>query len=159
MKEPKHLLAPAFEQARAWEAQQERLLTDAQRKIFDDLKQKQALKLKEDKERVDGFRKQLEERDRSKKPKAELALKPPILTRDPHAAREAQRLAAAERRNENLAARQAQEREDLLKTFEKARSGKDKTSLTDTWQQALAKTARQEKSLQRDLGDDFDRDR
>jgi hypothetical protein len=159
MKEPEHPFAPAFEQARAWEAQQETLLTEAQRKIFDDLKHKQASKLQDDRDRVDGFRKQLEERDRSKKPKAELALKPPILTRDPHAAREAQRLAAAERRHESLAARQAQEREDLLKTFEKARSGKEETSLTASWQEALAKTAKQKKGLQRDLGDDFDRGR
>lgn len=157
MKQPEHPLGPAFDKAREWEAQQETLLTEAQRRAFDDLKKSQAKKLEQDKQRLDAFKKQLDEQEKGKKPKLDLALRPPILTRDPFAGRVAGRVNSAERRHEQLEQRQAAERSELLKTFEKEREGKEKPSLSDAWKKALEKSAQQEKRIQRDLGDDFDK--
>jgi hypothetical protein len=159
MKQPEHLLGPAFDKAREWEAQQETLLTETQRRAYEDLKKSQAKNLEQDKQRLDAFKKQLDEQEKSKKPKLDLALRPPVLTRDPFAGRVAGSVHAAERRHGQMAQRQETERTDLLKQFEKERAGKETPALANSWREALAKSAKQEKSIQRELGDDFDKTR
>lgn len=160
IKPPQHPLRPAFDKARDWEAQQEKLLTDEQRRTYEDLKRKHTWKLEKDKERLDNFRKQLADRQKNQKPKPELALKPPVLTNDPYVRRQARYIINGDRRLELLKQRFDKERTDMLQKFEQEREKGDKPKqLSKAWLDALSKTATQEKTKTRDLGDDFDKSR
>lgn len=162
IKQPEHRVGPAFEKAREWAADQERKLTDDQRRAYDALRKKQALERQQQQERLDAFRSQLEEQAKKRRLKAELVLNPPIKTADPYVRRQAQNIIAAEKRLEQLDHRHADERLKALREFEQQRErqkSKPAKELTDSWKDALQKTARQEANKDRDLSRDFDKSR
>jgi len=156
-----HPVGPAFDKAREWEAEQQRRLTEAQRRAFQEIKQRQEQERKKQHERLEAVREQLRERAKSRKPKAQLVLNPPVLVKDPYTARQARFVIAGEKRLERLDRRHAEERIRTLKAFEQERErqkAKPAKDLNASWKEALAKTAKQERSAKErglDLSDDF----
>lgn len=161
---PEHPLAPAFDKAREWQAEQERQLTDPQRRAFDTLKEKQETARQRQKDGIDAVRKQLEERAKNRAPNARLNFNPPILIADPYTQRQARFVIAAEKRLEKLDRTHAEERTNTLKGFERQREHtptKPEQDKTAAWTKALLKTAEQErgKDRDRDRSDEFDKGR
>lgn len=143
IKPPEHPLGYAFQKAREWEAAQELRLTAPQRETFTALKVEQTKRLEKERERLDAFKAQLAEREKNKRPKAELRFDPPIKTRDVYEGREARAALAAEKRIDTLQRNQEAERIDMLKTFERKRNAPD---MTDAWAKAVGKASRDEQS-------------
>lgn len=157
-RQPEHALYPAFEKAREWAAEQERLLTEEQRQTFEAMKFRQGLERKRQHDRLEALRKQFDEKARKREPKPELALKPPVLVNDPYRRRQARYIMAGEKRLAALDMRHTNERTDALKKFEqeRAKSNQDKT-LAGSWHKALQKTVQQEIGREQDRGKDLDR--
>lgn len=154
-----HPVGPAFDKARGWEREQERLLTDAQRRVFDDIKQRQEQERRRQHERLQAVREQLSARARNRKPKARLALNPPVLVKDPYTVRQARFVVRGEKRLERLDRRHAEERIKTLKTFEQEREKQDpKKDLSQSWKRALAKAAEQERAHDREKSHELKRD-
>lgn len=165
IKPPKDPVGPAFEAAREWESEQERRLTDEQRRGYDGLKKKQARQRQQEQERLDAFKRELEEKAKRRSLKAELALNPPIRSADPHVRRLAQNAIAAEQRLEQLDRAHVAERIKTLRAYEQERErhkSMPTKSLGGSWLDAVNKTVQQERAREereRDLGRDFDETR
>lgn len=160
IKPPEHPLGFAFEKAREWELEQQPKLTEKQKRLFAELVNSQALERRKAQERLDAFRTQLREWAKKRKPKPELALKPPIHVPDPNIRRQARAAIAAEKRLERLDRQHTATRIRTLQEFEGERAGKpEKTakSLANAWSEALKRTASQERD--RDQAKDLDKSR
>lgn len=158
---PDKPLAAAFDDARGWVQEQERLLTERQRTVYDEMKNRQTLQRRQEQERLEAYRAQFEDHAKKKKLKTELALKPPVAVKDPNIERQIQNIQAAESRLESMDRAHAHERIEALKKFDqereqqKTKSGKD---LSASWRDALARTVEEEKG-RGELGKDFDKSR
>ncbi|MGE0022073.1 MAG: hypothetical protein AB7S70_00390 [Hyphomicrobium sp.] len=163
IKPPEHPLGPAFEEAREWEAQQQKLLTEQQRGVLDALKRRQHIERARQQERLEAVRKQLDERAKKRQPKPELALSPPVLVADPYIRRQARYIIAGEKRLTQLDRRHQEERFSALKSFEKAREeterAKSGQDLSASWKKALQKTAAQERDHDRARENNLDLDK
>jgi hypothetical protein len=161
--QPEHALKPAFEKAREWAREQEKLLTQRQRDVYDALKHRQAKEREIRQKWLDGVREQLREREKNQKPKPELALKPPVHVADPEIRRLARLAIANEKRLERLDARHHGETVKMLKQFEQERAKQIANDLGSAWLKAVGKAAEQEKDRsrekERDVGKDLDRSR
>lgn len=159
IKPPEHPLGPAFEKAREWAAEQERRLTDEQRRVFEAQKHRQRIERQRQQERLETVRKQLDEKARKRQPKPELSLTPPVLVADPYVRRQARYIIAGEKRLAQLDRRHDVERIETLKRFESDRAREEQErsgrNLAASWQAALQKTAKQEHARDRDR--DIDR--
>jgi hypothetical protein len=113
--QPEHRPAPAFEKAREWAREQERLLTEPQRLTFDALRNRQAKEREVKQQRLDRTRAELSERAKKQKPKPELALKLPVRVIDPQTRRLARLAIANEKRLERLDTRHQTEKTQALK--------------------------------------------
>jgi len=142
--QPEHPLRPAFEKAREWAREQERQLTEQQRLVHDALRHRQAKELKSQKERLDRVRAELAEGDKRRKPKPELALKPPVRVADPQTRRLARLAIAHEKRLERLEQRHQTEAINALKKFEQERAKANDKSLSSSWLKAVSKAASHE---------------
>jgi hypothetical protein len=166
-----HPVGPAFDKAREWETDQARRLTNEQRRSYEDLKTKQDNQRRPRQERIDAYRRQLDEQAKNRKTKAELVHNPPVLVPDPYIRIRARLIIQGEKRLESLDRKHTAERIKLLKGFEKEREqpAPDKSltkpdmTLTKSWQDALQKSGRNEadrdKDHSRDLTDDFGKGR
>lgn len=142
-------LATAFDNARGWMEEQERLLTEQQRVAYEATKSRQALQRRQEQERLDAHRAQVEEQAKKKKLKTELALKPPVAVKDPNIEREIKNLLAAESRLEAMDRAHIEERVDALKKFEHERDRQDKRdnakhSMDEAWARAVSNASRHE---------------
>jgi len=165
IKQPDRPLGPDFDKARDWVAQQERQLTDRQRKDYDKLKQQQNQQRLEQQQKLDRARRELENTRKRKQAKPELALNPPGIVPDRTTNRLARDALAAQNGLASLDRRQADERIKKLKEFEQQRAQDRKTGqkLESSWERAVGKAARQEadRGLEqsRNLTKQFDRSR
>jgi hypothetical protein len=150
IKPPEHPLGPAFEKAREWAREQERLLTRHQREAFAALRHRQAKEREIRQKWLDGARAQLREREKNQKAKAELALKPPMRVADPETRRLARLAIANEKRLERLDARHHAEAVKLLQKFEQERAKENANNLGDAWLRAVNKSAAQEHDRSRE---------
>lgn len=148
--QPEHPLAPAFEKAREWAREQQRLLTERQREVFNALRHRQAKERELKEKRLDGIRAELREREKNKKPKAELALKPPVRVIDPETRRLARRAMAVEKRLERLDAGHQREATKVLQKFEQERTKENANNLGSSWLKAVGKAAAQENDRSRE---------
>lgn len=142
--QPEHRVGPAFEKAREWAREQERLLTERQRDVYNALRHRQAKERELKEKRLDGIRAELREREKNKKPKAELALKPPVRVIDPETRRLARTAISNEKRLERLEQRHQTEAVNALKKFEQERAKAKDNSLSSSWLKAVGKAATQE---------------
>lgn len=143
--QPEHPLKPAFEKALEWAREQERLLTERQREVYEALKHRQGKEREIRQKWLDGVRDQLREREKNRKPKAELALKPPVLVNDPETRRLARLAIANEKRLERLDARHHGEAVKMLQKFEQERAKEIANDLGSAWLKAVGKAAEHEK--------------
>lgn len=161
--QPEHPVGPAFEKAREWAREQERLLTQRQREVFNALRHRQNKEREIKERRLDGIRAELRERDKNRKPKAELALKPPVRVIDPETRRLARRAMAAEKRLERLDGQHQRETTKVLQKFEQERAKENANSLGNSWLKAVNKAAQHEtdrsREQARDYTKEFDRSR
>lgn len=161
--QPEHALRPAFEKAIEWAREQERLMTQRQREVFEALKHRQAKEREIRQKWLDGVREQLREREKNRKPKAELALKPPVHVNDPQTQRLARLAIINEKRLERMDARQQGEAVKMLQKFEQERANAKANDLGGSWLKAVGKAAEQEKDRSHDktraLKNDRDRSR
>jgi hypothetical protein len=159
--QPEHPLKPAFEKAIEWAREQEKLLNERQRQVF------AAMKIRQTKEReirqkwLDGVRRELREREKNQKPKADLVLRPPVQVEDPQIRRLARLAIANEKRLERLDARHHTEAIKILQKFEQERAKEKANDLGDAWLKAVRKAAEQEADRSRDNSRDrtLDHDR
>lgn len=143
---PEHPLGFAFEKAREWEREQQLRLTEAQKRSYSELVNRQAHERRLAQERLDVFRTQLQERAKRRKPKDQLLLNPPFRVADPYVVREARSAIAAEKRLERLDCRHREERRQVLQKLEKERDeAQHGSKLTRAWTEALNKTVAQER--------------
>jgi hypothetical protein len=161
--QPEHPLAPAFEKALEWAREQERLLTERQREVYEALKHRQAKEREIRQKWLDGVREQLREREKNQKPKAELVLKPPVHVNDPETRRLARLAIANEKRLERLDGRHRAEAVKMLQKFEQERAKEIANDLGNAWLKAVSKAATQEKDRnrekEREQAKDLDRSR
>jgi hypothetical protein len=161
--QPEHPIGPAFEKAREWTREQERLLTERQREVYDALKHRQAKEREIRQKWLDGVREQLREREKNQKPKPELALKPPVRVADPEIRRLARLAIANEKRLERLDARHQGEAVKILQKFEQERAKAIANDLNSAWLKAVSKAANHEADRSRekalDHAKDIDRSR
>lgn len=164
IRQPQHPLSLAFEKARQWAEQQERQLTDTQRVDFERLKERQAYARQGQQKRLDALRGYIQRQDNERKPKPQLALKPPVLVADPYRRRAAAKIVTAEKRLHEMDEQHKTERVAALKAFEQERERRERApDLSASWKSALMKAAEQEASRDqdrsRDASDSFDRTR
>jgi len=163
IKPPEHPLAPAFEKAREWAAEQQRLMTDEQRQVFDALRHRQTIERERQQERLEAVRKQLDEKAKKRQPKPELSLSPPVRVADPYVRRQARYIIAGEKRLERLDRRHQEESFAALKSFEKEREeaerGKSGQNLSASWREALQRTIDRERDRHRDRTHELDKSR
>ncbi|MFM9850232.1 MAG: hypothetical protein ACKVP3_24130 [Hyphomicrobiaceae bacterium] len=161
--QPENPLRPAFEKAREWAREQERLLNDRQRQVFEAMKHRQATEREIRQKWLDGARDALREREKSKKPKAELVLNPPVRVADPETRRLARLAIANEKRLERLDQRHESESIKMLKQFEQERAKEAGKSLSSSWLKAVSKATTHEadraQEKEREKAKDFDRSR
>jgi hypothetical protein len=143
--QPENPLRPAFEKALEWAREQERQLTERQREVYEALKHRQAKEREIRQKWLDGVREQLREREKNRKPKPELALKPPVHVNDPETRRLARLAIANEKRLERLDVRHHGEAIKMLKQFEQERAKAIANDLGSAWLKAVGKAAEQEK--------------
>ena len=147
--QPEHPLRPAFEKAIEWAREQEKMLTERQRQVFEAMKHRQAKEREIRQQWLDGVRKELREREKNQKPKPELALKPPVLANDPQTRRLARLAIANEKRLERLDARHQGEAVKMLQKFEQERAKEIANDLGSSFLKAVRKVAEQEKGRSR----------
>ena len=159
--QPENPLRPAFEKAREWAREQEKLLSDRQRQVFEAMKHRQAKEREIRQKWLDGVREQLREREKNQKPKADLALRPPVRVDDPEVRRLARLAIANEKRLERLDTRHQGEAVKMLQKFEQERAKEIANNLGSAWLKAVGKAATQEKdrSQQKELDRTKDLDR
>lgn len=160
IRQPDHPVKPAFEKATDWAAHQEQMLTDAQRRVFDGIKDRQAKEKKQSEEKLANIREQLREMAKAKKLEAELKLKPPYRVNDPHIRQLGRRMMKAEKEIADLARGHDGERRKALKAFEQERNkDKKKGELQSSWNKAVVEAASKEaeRNRDRDLSDDFNK--
>jgi hypothetical protein len=164
IKQPDHPVGQDFDKARDWMVQQERQLTKDQQRDYNKLKQSQKKERVELQQKRETFRRELEDRAKQKKAKAELAYNPPFKTADPHVRKLARDAIAADKKIEQLYRQHKDDRTAALEKFEQQREKqKEKTGQghDKTWLQAFEKATRQENDRNRDreLSKDFDKSR
>lgn len=161
--EPEHPLKPAFEKAREWAREQEKLLGTRQREVFEAMKHRQTKEREIRQKWLDGVRTQLREREKNQKPKAKLELNPPVRVADTETRRLARLAIANEKRLERLDTRHHTEAIKMLQKFEQERTKEKANDLGNAWRKALQKTATHEADRNRDkvhtLNKDRDRER
>ena len=161
---PKHPLQPAFQEARGWLDQQERLLTEAQRRVYDATIKRHAKERSHEAQKLSAMKDQLRQLAKDQKLEAELVLKPPVRIRPPFVRTLAHKIIKAEKSISELERTHHNERMTLLKDFEQQRlKDNKKGSLASSWGQAVLKAAKQEaqrsKDRDIDLSDSFDKSR
>lgn len=162
IKPPEHSAGKDFDKARDWIGQQERQLTDAQQRDYDQLKQRQDKERQKQQQRLDAIRRELEDKAKQRKLKADLTLDPPVRTNDPHVRRLAKNAVAAQKGVEDLARVHNDQKVKALEAFERQREhGKEKSKdFKNSWTKAVEKAAKQTgHTNQRDLSKDFDNSR
>lgn len=164
IRQPEKPLQPAFDKARDWAAQQEQLLSDAQRKVYDGIKNRHARERRQQEEKLTAMKEQLRELARNQKITAELALNPPYRTHDPYVRMLARKIIKAEKYVSDLDRTHHNERVKALKGFAQERAKDDKKQeLASSWEKAVMKAAKQEAVRDRDreidLSDDFGKSR
>jgi hypothetical protein len=161
--QPEHPLRPAFDKAIGWAREQEKLLSERQRQVFEALKHRQAKEREIRQKWLDGAREALREREKNQKPKAELALKPPARVQDPETRRLARLAIANEKRLERLDTRHQTERVKALQVFEKERAKEKANDLGSAWLKAVNKAATHEadraREKEHEKAKDLDRSR
>ena len=161
---PKHPLQPAFQEARGWLDQQERLLTEEQRRVYDAAMKRHAKEQTHDQQRLTSMKDQLRQLAKDQKLEAALVLKPPVRVRPPFVRTLAHKIIKAEKSISDLERTHRDERLRLLKRFEEQRAKDNmKGTLASSWGQAVLKAAKQEiqrpKDREIDLSDSFDKSR
>ena len=151
IRQPQHPVKPAFDKARDWAAQQEQLLTEAQRRVYTGVKNRQELERRRQDEKIALMKDQLRELARNQKLTAELALNPPYRSRDPNVRMLARKIIKAEKYVHDLARGHEGERIKALKAFAQERTKDDKKQeLASSWEKAVVKAAQQEAARDRD---------
>ncbi len=153
-------MKPAFDKARDWAAQQEQLLTDAQRRVYQGIQSRHELERRRQEEKLTLMKDQLRELAKNQKLTAELALNPPYRARDPYVRMLARKIIKAEKYVHDLERSHERERVKALTSFAQERTKDDKKQeLASSWKKAVVKAAEQEATRDRnreiDLSDTF----
>jgi hypothetical protein len=148
--QPEHPLKPAFEKAIEWAREQEKLLSERQRQVFAAMKLRQAKEREIRQKWLDGVRAELRKRERDRKPRADLVLRPPVQVEDPQTRRLARLAIANEKRLERLDARHHAEAIKMLQKFEQERAKEKANDLGGSFLRAVRKAAQQEKDRGRE---------
>lgn len=147
IKPPERPVGPDFDKARDWAGQQERLMTEAQRRDYDKLKQQQARERLEKQQELDKFRKELEKSARQRQTITELVYNPPVKMADPHVKQVIANVFAAEKDLSKLDDLHKDQRIKKLEVFEQQRS-QSKEKASKNLNAAFSKAA-QDRSLKR----------
>lgn len=164
IKQPEHKAGAEFNESRDWMDYQQRQLTDQQQHDFDKLKEKQKKQREAQQQKLDVFKRELEEKARQRKIKNDLVLNPPIKSADPNIRRLAQQALAAERELHKLDQNQQNEQIKTLEKFDRQRGqSKQKTGkeFEESWKTAVQKASKHERqrTRNRDLSKDFGKSR
>jgi hypothetical protein len=157
IRQPQHPVKPAFDKARDWAAQQEQLLTEAQRRVYEGIKNRQERERRQQEEKIALMKDQLRELAKNQKLTPELALNPPYRARDPYVRMLARKIIKAEKYVHDLERNHEGERAKALKDFARERTKDDKKQeLDSSWHKAVVKAAQQEAARDRDREHDID---
>lgn len=164
IRQPEHPVKPAFDEARNWAEQQEQALTEAQRRVYEGLKNRQSSERYRQQEKLDILKEQLRDLAKNQKLTAELALNPPYRARDPNVRMLARKILKAEKYVHDLERNHDGERVKALKAFAQERTKENKKhELSSSWEKAVMKAAQQEATRDQDrdidLSDTFGKSR
>jgi hypothetical protein len=94
---PKHSLQPAFQEARGWLDQQEQLLTEEQRRIYDAAMKRHAKERSLEEQKLSAMKDQLRQFAKDQKLEAKLVFNPPLRIRPPFVRTLAHKIIKAEK--------------------------------------------------------------